>query len=127
MEEPPVRKYLIYAILVSVIIILAAILYQHLVIFNRTTTMDISKGLIDFTILNYTYEKGRYFIYLVPTAGVTIINLTVNGEEFDEFFGTLNKDSPITLEGSSSGELNVRVRYITTGLEHLGYAVIPEK
>jgi hypothetical protein len=124
--ELPVKRYLLYSILISILLVLAIALYQRTTLIEKTTVGDISGYLRDFVIINYTYTGGSYSIYMAPIKNVFVTELSVNQDYFGDVLGTVEKNKLFLVEGSSSGNLKIIVRYRVTGFEHAGYAIIPE-
>ncbi len=127
MEEPPVQTYLLYAILISVIFVIAYILYQHFTLAGKDVNRDLSRYMRDFGVVNQTFKRGAYSIYLFPITRVTIGELSINDVVITNFTGSsIDKDTIFLVKGNAKGEITLKIKYVTTGVEHTAYMVLRE-
>lgn len=127
LEEPPVQTYLLYAILISVVFVIAYIIYQHFIITGGDANRELSRYMRDFGVVNQTFSKGTYSIYLFPTTRVVLNEVSVNDVVMGDFAGVgIEKDSVFLVEGNAKGEIFIQIKYTSSSIEHTAYMTVRE-
>ena len=127
MQEPPLRTYLVYAVVISAVVIAAVVLFQRYSP-SEQKRAEASRFMRELSFINYTFKKGEYEMYITTIARSSISELTVNEVVEDRFGGvTLEKGEILRVAGNATGDVTLRIAYATTGMEHTAYAVILEE